>query len=237
MATFVVCHGAWSASWAWKKMHPLMRAAGHTLHVPCYTGLGERRHLLNRDMTLDTHILDVVGAIEMEDLLDVVLVGHSYGGMVATGVADRVRERIAHLVYLDAFVPRDGERLFDLQSPEHRVRVEAQVVANGDGWLVPPQPPPPDTSPEDLAWMAPRRFSQPLATFAAPVTLSSGGFGGSRSYIFCNRVGPADSFRQFSQRAQTEAGWGYAEIDASHNPHIMVPDDLMAVLEQLVGQG
>lgn len=235
MATFVVCHGAWSASWAWRKMHPLMRARGHALHVPCYTGLGERRHLLQRDITLDTHIADVCGHIEMEDLSSVILVGHSYGGMVATGVAGRMRDRIAHLVYLDAFVPHDGQSLFDLQAPEHRIRVEAQAQSSGEGWLVSPQPPPPDTSPEDLAWMASRRFSQPLATFSTPVSLPKGGFAGQRCYIFCTRVGPANSFRQFSQRARTEPGWRYAELDASHNPHVTVPEELMAVLERLVG--
>ena len=105
MAVFVVAHGAWSAAWAWKKMRPLLRAAGHELWTPTYTGLGERAHLASPAIDLDTHIADVIGMLEMEDLRDVVLIAHSYGGMVATGVADRVRERIAQLVYLDAFVP------------------------------------------------------------------------------------------------------------------------------------
>src|SRR5512143_4241591 len=107
VTTFVVAHGAWSSAWAWKKMRPLLRAAGHDIWTPSYTGLGERAHLASPAIDLDTHIKDVVGAIEMEDLNDVVLVGHSYGGMVATGVADRARGRIAQIVYLDAFVPRD----------------------------------------------------------------------------------------------------------------------------------
>ncbi|MGZ3348508.1 MAG: alpha/beta fold hydrolase [Xanthobacteraceae bacterium] len=109
MAVFVVAHGAWSAAWAWKKMRPLLRADGHELWTPTYTGLGERAHLASPAIDLDTHIADVIGMLEMEDLRDVVLIAHSYGGMVATGVADRVRERIAQLVYLDAFVPRDGQ--------------------------------------------------------------------------------------------------------------------------------
>ena len=93
MATFVVAHGAWSAGWAWKKMRPLLRDAGHEIWTPTYTGLGERAHLTNPDISLDTHIKDVIAAIEMENLNDVILIGHSYGGMVATGVADRARAK------------------------------------------------------------------------------------------------------------------------------------------------
>ena len=119
MATFVVAHGAWSAAWAWKKMRPLLRAAGHALWTPTYTGLGERAHLASAVIDLDTHIRDVVGVLDMEDLSDVVLIGHSYGGMVATGIADRARARIAQLVYLDAFVPRNGQSLLDLQHVHH----------------------------------------------------------------------------------------------------------------------
>jgi len=108
-ATFLVCHGAWSAGWAWKKMHPLMAARGHRLVTPSYTGLGEREHLASPSIDLETHIEDILNVIHYEDLREVVLIGHSYGGMVATGVADRAREAIAQLIYLDAFVPEDGQ--------------------------------------------------------------------------------------------------------------------------------
>ena len=91
MATFLIAHGAWSAAWAWKKMRPLLQTRGHAVHIPTYTGLGARAHLASRDIGLSTHIADVLGTLEFEDLRDVVLVGHSYGGMVATGVADRAR--------------------------------------------------------------------------------------------------------------------------------------------------
>src|SRR5689334_10209024 len=106
MATFLIAHGAWSAGWAWKKMRPLMAQAGHELWTPTYTGLGERRHLSAADLDLQTHIDDILGVLETEDLRNVILVGHSYGGMVATGVAAIAPERIRKLVYLDAFVPR-----------------------------------------------------------------------------------------------------------------------------------
>jgi pimeloyl-ACP methyl ester carboxylesterase len=109
-ATFMVAHGAWSAGWAWKKMHPLLTAAGHRLFTPTYTGLGERSHLADPSNSLEAHINDVLGVLTYEDLRDVILVGHSSGGMVATGVADRAADRLSKLVYLDAFVPRDGSR-------------------------------------------------------------------------------------------------------------------------------
>src|SRR5882757_3561393 len=158
-ATFLVCHGAWSAGWAWKKMHPLMAAAGHRLVVPTYTGLGEREHLANPAIDLETHIQDVLSAIKFEDLNDIILLGHSYGGMVATGVADRVRDRINQLIYLDAFVPRDGQSLFDLNAAG-RPMLEASAM-NGDGWRASPLPTPPDTAAEDVAWLTPRRVPMP----------------------------------------------------------------------------
>src|SRR6516164_4005786 len=148
MTTFVVAHGAWSSAWAWKKMRPLMRAAGHELWTPSYTGLGERAHLASDAVDLETHIQDVLGAIQMEDLRNIVLISHSYGGMVATGVADRARDRITQLIYLDAFVPQDGQALFDLTGTGEQ---SVKAAALGDGWRVPPNPTPPDTSAEDAA--------------------------------------------------------------------------------------
>ena len=119
MATFLVAHGAWSAGWAWKKMRPLLHARGHEIFTPTHTGLGERGHLASPEISLETHIADILGVLEFEDLKNVVLIGHSYGGMVATGVADQARARIAQLVYLDAHVPGDGESVFDL-NPDRR---------------------------------------------------------------------------------------------------------------------
>ena len=186
MTTFVVAHGAWSSAWAWRKMRPLLRAAGHEIWTPSYTGLGERAHLANPAIDLDTHIKDVVGVLEMEGLNDVVLVGHSYGGMVATGVADRARARIAQLVYLDAFVPRDGQSVLDLQPPEAAQRTRDLVQTKGDGWRIPPNPMPPDTPDADVAWASGRRFpaGQDIRT-AAPPDFASGA--AAAHYIYCKR--------------------------------------------------
>jgi pimeloyl-ACP methyl ester carboxylesterase len=235
MATFLVAHGAWSAGWAWKKMRPLLQERGHVLHTPSYTGLGERAHLASRDVNLQTHIADVLGTLEFEDLRDVILVGHSYGGMVATGVADRARTRLRHLVYLDAFVPRDGQALLDLLPAEVRERMHEGARTAGAGWRVPPNPPPPDTSEADLAWITPRRVLQPLRTFEEPLRLTGTSAGMPRTYIYCTRSAPGDVFRQFADRARTEPGWQCLELDASHSPNVTAPEALAAMLDKLAG--
>ena len=171
--TILVCHGAWSGGWSWKKMFPRVEAAGYRLVVPTYTGLGEREHLANPAIDLETHIQDVLSTIKFEDLNDIILLGHSYGGMVATGVADRARDAINQMIYLDAFVPGDGQCLFDFvpQSDQQRMRAGA---ASGDGWRVPPNPSPPDMSQADLDWQAPRRVHMPIKCFEAKLKLQHG---------------------------------------------------------------
>ena len=231
-ATFLVCHGAWSAGWAWKKMHPLMSAAGHRLVTPSYTGLGEREHLANPSIDLETHITDILNVIKYEDLRDIVLIGHSYGGMVATGVADRARDRIKQLIYLDAFVPDDGQSLLDLNEPARpRMRELAQA---GDGWRVPPNPTPPDTPQADLAWLTERRVDMPIKCFETKLKLHGGKLNLPRSYIYAKRITPADTFGPFAKRASSEPGWRYFEIDASHSPHVTAPEALMALLQKIV---
>ena len=231
--TYLVAHGAWSAGWAWKKMHPLLTAAGHRLVTPTYTGLGERTHLADPSNGLETHIQDILGVIQYEDLRNVVLIGHSYGGMVATGVADRAPDRISQLIYLDAFVPRDGQSLFDLVPPEGREAMRRSVT-EGDGWRVRPNPTPPDTSDADIAWIADRRVAQSIKCFETPVRLVNGETKLPRIYIYCTRIAPADTFGPFAGRAKTEPGWRYHEIDASHSPHITAPEALAALLETIV---
>jgi len=213
-------------------MRPLLRAAGHEIFTPSYTGLGERAHLASPQVDLDTHIEDVLGVLRCEDLHDVVLIGHSYGGMVATGVADRADGRIAQLIYLDAFVPRDGQSLFDLVGAETAANMRKGAAVSGKGWKVPANPMPPDTSPEDVAWATPRRVMQPIRTFETRLRLSGNPMP-PRAYIYCKRIPPVDVFGPFATRAQDE-GWPYVEMDASHNPHIIAPHDLLAVLEKLM---
>jgi pimeloyl-ACP methyl ester carboxylesterase len=235
MATFLVAHGAWSAGWAWKKMRPRLRERGHELIAPTYTGLGERAHLAGPEVGLATHVRDVLAVLEVEELRDVVLVGHSYGGMVATAVADRAPGRLAHLVYLDAFVPQDGQSLFDLQPAKARDRMRESARTDGGGWRVPPNPPPPDTSEADLAWILPRRVMHPLKAFEEPVRLTGAGAHLPRTYVYCTRLAPGDVFGPFARRVRTEPGWHYVELDASHSPNVTAPAALARLLETIIG--
>lgn len=232
MATFLVAHGAWSAGWAWKKMHSLMHAAGHRLITPTYTGLGERSHLAHPGIDLETHIADVLGVLRWEELSDVILIGHSYGGMVATGVADRAREAVTQLVYVDAFAPQDGQSAFDMMPPERAEAMRERARREGEGWRIPPNPVPEDTTANDAAWATPKRVPQPLQTFERKLMLRHGAPALPRHYVYCLRVAPGDGFRPSYERAKRE-GWGTSVIDASHNPHITAPETLMAILERV----
>ena len=246
MATFVLVHPAWFGGWCWKKVAPLLRAAGHAVLTPTLTGLGERAHLLDHGVDLLTHVEDVVNTLVYEDLEDVVLVGNSSAGMVVSGAADRAPERVAEVVYLDAFVPEDGESVFDLLTPERRAGMEALVETEGDGWLVPRIAPPPweeilpglwhITDPADLVWALPRMRAVPIGHLARPVRLVNGAVGQlPRSYVRCTRF-PTPTFDRYAQQAQEAQGWRYRELDCSHLPSITCPGELAAVLLELAGE-
>jgi pimeloyl-ACP methyl ester carboxylesterase len=137
MATFLLVQPAWLGGWCWDKVAMRLRAYGHDVYAPTLTGLGERAHLATPDVGLATHIDDIVSVAEFDDLDDLILVGTSSGGTVITGVANRIPGRIASLVYLDAFVPSDGQCTFDLLPPERRGVVERLIETEGAGWLLP----------------------------------------------------------------------------------------------------
>ncbi|MCK9283451.1 MAG: alpha/beta hydrolase [Rhodocyclaceae bacterium] len=175
MATFVLVHGGFQGGWSYRRVAALLEAAGHTVYRPTLTGLGERSHLRQMPINLDTHIDDIANTILWEDLSHVVLLGHSYGGMVVTGVAERIPERIATLVYLDALVPQDGDTLFTLR-PEYR-DVFLGKAAAGAGLAVAPSPASAfDTAaPADWAWMDGKTVPHPFACFTQSIRLSGKG--------------------------------------------------------------
>jgi pimeloyl-ACP methyl ester carboxylesterase len=232
VATIVLAHGAWSSAWAWKRVRPLLARSGHEFYVPSYTGLGERAHLAAPDNDLETHIQDVLGAIHAEELENIVLIGHSYGGMVATGVADRARDVVKTLIYLDAFVPNDGKAMLDLLPKEQRQRIIDGVSA-GDGWRVSPLPPSLDTSPEDVEWISRQRRSQSLRCFDQPLRLTRP-LDMPRIFVQCRRYAENGPFGPFAERAKSEAGWRYYALDASHSPNVTAPEALVTLLNRIV---
>ena len=176
--TFVLVHPAWFGGWCWQKITPLLRARDYNVHTPTLTGLGERAHLARPEIGLGVHIEDVSNLLKYEDLSDVVLVGNSSAGMVITGVADQLPERIAQVVYLDAFVPQDGQTMLDIMPPDRRPLMEALVQKEGQGWLLPRFAPPPwdkfvpeawhITDEADLRWVLPRLRPTPFGHFKEP---------------------------------------------------------------------
>jgi len=210
-----------------------MAAAGHQFFTPSYTGLGEREHLANPSIDLSTHVNDVLGVIETEELKDLVLLGHSYGGMVATGVAVKVPQKIAHLIYLDAFVPKNGQSLSDLVPPEQAKRMK-EGTAKNDGWRLPPNPTPTDTPPQDVEWVSRHRRAQPLKCFEQKLEFTAEP-SMPRAFIQCMNY-PDGPFGQFAARAKSEKGWKSYEIATSHSPNVTAPEALMKVLTQVIAE-
>lgn len=165
MATYVLLHAAWAGGWQWRSVATLLRNVGHEVFTPTLTGLGERAHLACPEVGLDTHVQDVLGVLEYEELDDLVLVGHSYSGMVITAVAEHLPEQIDQLVYLDAFVPQDGQSLNDILGPDLQAHFVRMARRYGKGWRVPHDPPGmPRTA---------KRTDQPLKTGTQPVEIST----------------------------------------------------------------
>ena len=236
MATFVLVHGAVVGGWCWRWVAPELRAAGHDVHAPTLTGLGERVHLASPRVDLDTHIEDVVNLLRYEDLTGVVLVGWSYGGMVVAGAADRAPERIAHIVYLDSDVPRDG----DTSAPpsQHAAR-EALARAHGDGWRLPPAVTRAEALlleglPEERRrWIVERFTPHPLKTWTQPIRLTGAAAAIPTTYVRCT-VGydPDDEdTRRQDARIRGEPGWRYRELAESHAAPFTAPRAVAGLLD------
>ena len=223
MAIYVVLHGGTAGGWILGRVARRLRKAGHDLYTPTYTGLGERSHLLNREIGLDTHIQDVLNVLYYEELNDVILVGISYSGMVITAVAEAVPERIDHLVYVDAFVPHDGESLADLCGTQVMAQVDEIVQTRGDGWLLPA-----------FKEVEPRSTDHPIKTFYDKVDVKNPvATALPRTYICCTEKSEDSIFTkplyQMAQRAK-DAGWRYRELPTDHLPERDMPDELTALL-------
>ena len=232
MATYVLIHGAWHGGWCWKSVAPALRRAGHEVYAPSLTGMGERRHLARPDIDLDTHIEDVVLLMEMEDLRDVILIGHSYGGMVVTGAADR-SDRVGQLVYLDAFVPENGRCLLDYAVPERAARMQEEGERTG---LV--TPPPLSlwglTKREHLEFAGPRQVEHPYRTLSQPIRIENPKKL-PKTFIYCSSPATG-SFDHFAAKYRSDPAWRFHELKTGHDAMILVPEELIALLLQTAGR-
>jgi pimeloyl-ACP methyl ester carboxylesterase len=238
MATFVLVHGAFGGGWEWRKVADLLLARGHVPFTPTLTGLGERAHLARPEVDLETHIADVVGVLSFEDLYDVILLGQSSGGGVVTGVADRLPDRLARLVYVDALVPAGGQSAIDcFPASVAEDSMLGPARERGDGWLIPVIEEellglPPDVS----SWYYPRLVPQPLRTFTQPLRITGdGGSSVPRSFVHCVRDGNdvvSEIINPFAERARA-SGWDYRRFEAAHDAQISDPEGLAAILEEI----
>lgn len=228
MAVFVLVPGLNNGGWYTRGVGDVLRSRGHDVYRITLTGLGERSHLLSRDIGLDTHVQDVVNVLAYEDLHDVILMGHSYAGMVISGAAEAVPERLARLVYLDAMVPRDGEALVDVGDAVGRARLEGAAANGGDGWLVP----------ANLIGKAdPRKSPHPLKCVTQPLRIGNPDAAQiPRTYVFCTAdKTPGDTTSGLCRSAirAREAGWDYRELDATHSALRTHPQEVARILLEL----
>jgi pimeloyl-ACP methyl ester carboxylesterase len=229
MLTFVLVHGGWAGAHQFRQVRRLLLEAGHDVYTPSLTGQGERVHLASPTVNLSTHVDDVANAIWYQDLTDIVLLGHSYGGMVVSGVADRMPERIAHLVFLDAFQPADGQSLYDLnRAPSNS--------APADGWRVAPRPRTEGETNPEMVWARQRRQPQSRATFEEKVSLSmpleERAF--SLTYVVASeRPDPDFYFDAAAERLRANPRWTVRAVPGGHNMMVTHPRPLADLLLEM----
>jgi pimeloyl-ACP methyl ester carboxylesterase len=227
MATFVLVHGSWHGGWCWQRLAPILRAAGHGVLTPTLTGMGERAHAAPADIRLGTHVEDVLRTMAYEDARDVVLVGHSYAGMVITGVAARDASRLRGIVYLDAYLPDPGQSEQDLWPADFAASVQADLAA-GRKHRTMPAPSFFGLDGADAAWAAARLTPQPLAVYLEPASQQPLPPIPAR-FIHCTRGPIAHVFGAFAARARAR-GWPVDELPTGHDCMLTMPQELAKLL-------
>jgi len=233
MADFVLVHGAWHGAWCWKRILPGLWQAGHRAFAVTLTGTGERAHQLSPSITLLTHVEDVVAVMEAEELQQAIVVGHSYGGMVITGVADRLPQRIARLVYLDAVVPLPGESWSSGHPPQTQAQRREAIAATGS--IAPADPAMFGIAGEDAQWLARRQTPQPGGVYDEPLQFDAARVAAlPRTFIDCNA--PAlPTIALMRERVRQQPGWQVHEIPTGHDAMISAPQELLRHLLAAAG--
>jgi pimeloyl-ACP methyl ester carboxylesterase len=232
VATFVLVHGAWSGGWCYFKVAERLRALGHLVFCPTLTGQGERSHLMHGAINLSTHLTDILNVFQFEKLSDVVLAGHSYGGMVITGVADRIPAQIAALVYLDAFLPEDGQSLFDINPPQNTRHFIA--AAGNIGGLAVPAPPAAayfNVNAADAARVDELATPFPIGCFTERLKLS-GEYRrvGKRIYVHSTDLPRESPFKPFYDKVKDDPDWTACTLPCGHDAMLDRPDDVTRIL-------
>jgi len=233
--TFVLVHGAWHGGWCWQRVADRLRRDGHAVFTPTLTGLGERSHLLSPTINLQTHVTDVVNVVKWEQLSDIVLCGHSYGGMVISGVAEEIAPAIRAIVFLDAFLPRDGESAESLTSAAVQTAIAAALERGDFG--IPPRPAEAfGVNADDRAWVDGLCVPQPIATFTQKMALSGAvnriprkAYVRARSYV-------NPGFDRALAVAQADPSWRSHEVPCGHDVMVDMPERLSEILLQTAQQ-
>lgn len=228
-ATFVIVHGAWGGSYAWTPFVERMRARGHRVFYPSLTGLGERSHLFHGGVNLSTHVEDVCNTVRCEQLDNFILAGHSYGGMVITGVAERLADKISALVYIDAFLPENGKCLFDY-TPEANAQRMQEAGERGGIAIPSPMQSMVGMSEAEKALRAP----MPIGTLTEQVKRSGAADKIANKLYVWAANNPGGPFRQFYDKVRGQTGWKTAEAPCGHGVHREKPEELMALLESMI---
>lgn len=231
MATYVLVHGAWHGAWCWKRVARLLRDKGHEVYTPTLTGVGERSHLLHPAIDLDTQIMDVVNEITWHGLNDIVLVGHSYGGLVVSGVTEQLERAIASIVMLDAFYTESGEALLDMQPPARR-QAFLDAQANGAITFPPLSAAYFHVNAKDAAWVDKMCVPHPLKCFTQPLALTGARERiAKRTYIRASAY-PSIAFDLSSERA-TANGWRVYDVPCGHDVMLDMPERLTEILVEV----
>jgi pimeloyl-ACP methyl ester carboxylesterase len=235
MVDFVLVHGTWGGGWQWRAVADRLRARRHRVFTPTLTGLGERAHLITPATDLDTHVADIANVIAWEDLRAIVLVGTSYGGLVISGVADRMPERLASLIYLDAALPQSGKCMLDLVPPERRATVESLARQHGDGFRVPTSLVLDTGIADDAARAAylARMSFHPLASLLQPVRLQGRYLDVPRKAYVLASLKPTHHFVDYYEWARRTPGWSARQIASNHFPMTTMPDQTADLLMEL----
>ena len=228
-ATFVLVHGAWHGGWCWRRVADRLRANGHTVFTPTLTGLGERSHLMRAGIDLATHIADVVNVMTWESLADVVLCGHSYGGFIISGVAEQMAGAIRSIVFLDAFVPRNGDSVLELTGPAVREAILG-AQARGDLGIPPRSAEAFGVNPADHAWVDRLCMPQPLATVTDAIALSGAvGRIPRKTYIRASSYANP-GFDSALESLRVDPSWRCHEVPSGHDVMVDMPDRLAEML-------